>query len=441
MNAPVLWSFVEESLEEGEFLWGRWERAQRSPSYDVGGVSRWIEQRLVGCIDGLRVGGAQAVERVLRPALESDEATRVSIAAHVLAAEGLETGLQALAHAWNEADEPRLAALQRGAETAACVRFLPALTQHLDKSDPVRLAALLKLLAFRAVTPPRALLEQAESAGAEARAAAVMATLAAGAVPEAFTFVERALGSGDRGCRLAAIEAGLVQGSWAAWSLLEQLVSRGEPGAGHLLALYAVLSRPSARVALDGLLESESRADAIVALGFEGTRRAADLALELLQAGVEPRLAGEAFCAITGLDLSGAELVVPEPRPEEHEPIPFEDENLDEPVKVDPEQELPLPDPGGVTRWWEARRDQFADDVRYQRGLPVTLETLRGSLLREPMRRRHTIALELRVRSGGRCWVNTRAFTREQAHQLQQTCALPASEFERSPLASWIAPL
>lgn len=444
MNArsPVLWSFVEESLEEGEFLWGRWERAQRSPSFDVDRVSRWIEERLIGCVDGLRVGGREGVARVLRPALDSDEATRISVAAQALAAEDLEIGWSALAEVWNDADERRLAALRRGIETARCGPLLAGVSHSFDRSDPQRLAAWLELLAFRGVEPSAVLLEQAEAAGSRARAAAAQAALGGGDAPELQRFVDRALGDPDPRCRWAAVEAGLVQGSWGAWSLLEELVSRGAPGAAHLLALYAVLARGEAREPLYALLDApESRADAIVALGFEGTRRAAETALELLRRGLEPRLAGEAFCAVTGLDLTGAELVLPEPRPEPQEPIPFEEENLDEPVALTPEEELPLPDPQGVARWWEAHRGRFEDGVRYQRGVPVTSEGLHLALLSEPMRRRHSIALELRVRSGGRCWVNTRALTGEQGAQLQQAWARWRSGLEASPLGSWFAPL
>ena len=53
----MLWDLVQESFDEAAFLWSRWEEALASHARDLAGVSFWVEERLFGSLDGIRLGG------------------------------------------------------------------------------------------------------------------------------------------------------------------------------------------------------------------------------------------------------------------------------------------------------------------------------------------------------------------------------------------------
>jgi uncharacterized protein (TIGR02270 family) len=83
------------------------------------------------------------------------------------------------------------------------------------------------------------------------------------------------------------------------------------------------------------------------------------------------RLAGEAFTLITGANLSALQL-------ERQQPVGFEsgpnDNPDDENVDMDPDDNLPWPDPGRVEKWWAANAARFQKGTRYFMGAPVTRE-------------------------------------------------------------------
>jgi uncharacterized protein (TIGR02270 family) len=166
----------------------------------------------------------------------------------------------------------------------------------------------------------------------------------------------------------------------------------------------------------------ELRRDAIWALGFAGRRAGADLCVDLVCQDLEPRLAAEAFCAITGCDLQAEPGLAAPPSGEGEDAPAITNEDLAPPA---PDRLLPLPDAAGLTRWWQAARRGFSAEVRYLRGSPIDTTALQSELERGSMRRRPPIALELAIRTQGRYDVATAAFSWEQRRQLAAFSALP----------------
>jgi uncharacterized protein (TIGR02270 family) len=118
--------------------------------------------------------------------------------------------------------------------------------------------------------------------------------------------------------------------------------------------------------------------------------------LELMRTPALARLAGEAFTAITGADLADEDLeatVAPD-----HDAGPTEDPE-DENVALDPDENLPWPDPARVERWWAAHRGSLpAAGTRCLLGQPVASDWLRTVLRQGRQRHRAAAALELAVR-------------------------------------------
>jgi uncharacterized protein (TIGR02270 family) len=437
-SPEILWDIVEESLDEAEFLWRRWESALDAHDRDLDGVSFWVEERLLGALEGVKAAGDAAIEPMLAPALAKDEPSLVAATAYVLASIRTPLAIEALSAALMGASPEKLAALRRGVELVETPEPLYAIAKKLSKPPLPLQAAFLQTAAFRRHNIAPSVLELAGSADPHIqRAAAFAARYAAPEVRD--QCAEYGLRYEDVPARNAAIETGLLAGLSSAWNACLQFATKagGEP----LLVMTALLGRPTDQEAIFRALAAEpTQKSALWALGFAGSSLAAETCLECMVQGKHVQLAADSFCAITGLDLEKERLIAADTTPEKDEPVPFEEEDLEADLVPSPEAALPLPDVAGVKRWWTAQRAHFVRDPRYVGGRPVTLLLLQESLERGAMRRRHGFALELAIRSAGRYQVQTRAFTGEQRRHLAAFPTVMSGGAARSPLVHYFSP-
>ena len=118
------------------------------------------------------------------------------------------------------------------------------------------------------------------------------------------------------------------------------------------------------------------------------------------------RLAGEAFSMITGIDLAYDDLERDEPAG--YEAGPTEDED-DEDVAMDPDEDLPWPDPRLIRDWWSKNRNRFTANNRYLCGQAITESSLWETLRVGYQRLRVAAALELALLDPKRGLIETRA--------------------------------
>ena len=112
------------------------------------------------------------------------------------------------------------------------------------------------------------------------------------------------------------------------------------------------------------------------------------------------RVAGEAYAMITGVDLAYDDLDRDEP--EGFEAGPTEDEN-DENVALDPDEDLPWPNPDLVKARWSTQQANFSVGTRYLLGQPMNNEaTLTEALKAGMQRQRAAAAIELALRQSDR---------------------------------------
>jgi uncharacterized protein (TIGR02270 family) len=110
------------------------------------------------------------------------------------------------------------------------------------------------------------------------------------------------------------------------------------------------------------------------------------------------RVAGESFTTITGADI--AYLDLDGERPEGFESGPTEDP-ADENVEMDPDENLPWPDPALIQKWWQSNRQRFQAGTRHLIGKPITNDWLKQVLRIGRQRQRAAAALELAMRQPG----------------------------------------
>jgi len=413
----------EEHLGEVAFLSSRWERALVAPDRDLSDAAEW-EERLLAHVDGLVVGGTELAEMLLVPALKSEEPMEVFAAALAL----LESG----ASGW----EPILATLQEGSpEGNPGIQRALELTAGLEprrllplmSSQPSLQRLVLEVLAFHGTLPEGLVMEFVSHADSKLRAAAWRGLQR---FPGAFKqdSLRAALESTEPEVLHAAISAGLIGNARAAWSACRKVAERHAPGYREALVLLALGGGERELGLLLELLRIPSLVvDVLWALGFCGRASAAEACLPLMaEDRTVAALAGEAFSAITGLRFEGKYLAAPE-TPRAEEPIPLEQEALDADLVPRPEDALQVPNPEPVAAWWQAHRTRFEQGARYLRGTPFEGSSLLAALRHEPMRRRGVLALELAIRSRGRHFVQTRAFTHRQSAEMDEAHASRSS--------------
>lgn len=418
----------EEHLDEATWLWGRWEQALLAPDHDLSELAE-LEVRLLAHLEGLAEGGEEVAEALLHPGLDSEEDWRASAVAYALLVKAVPEGVLALVRGASLAQRP---AVRRALELCNQSRLGNVLQPLLSSDDLDVTATALEVLVARNDIEDSRLVPFLTSDDSRVRIAAMkgIRNLSDSTPRKALT---HALVSAHPDIRDAAIEWGLAMGVRDAWAACQKAVEKGDDHAREPMILWALGSEETELALLLSLLHvPERRMEALWALGFSGRLAAADACLEWMEDSnlKVARLAGEAFCAISGLRLEGTYVALPKEALEE--PIPLNQEDLDADLVPRPEDELPVPDVEAVARWWHATRANLDGRTRYLRGHPFQAGVLLAALEQGPLRRRHVLARALDLRTRRRLFVPTRAWTRIQYTALTQAkaAALPLGRLE-----------
>jgi uncharacterized protein (TIGR02270 family) len=417
---------VEENLEEAAFLWGRWETELTSLTRNLDAVWSWTEDRLNGTLDGVMVASGALLSDVIDQALAHDESTFHTVAAHVLTVAPEPDARARLAGVLCEARGARLAAMLRGIEVSQLDGTFSTVTRALIKQGPEHCAALTRIKSFQRAALGAELVGAWE---ADTVPEQVTALRAAGFIEAraASQWVSRGLEHAEPAVRIAAVESGVRQRQRGAWSAVRELAAAREAGSGSLLRLLAMFGKEADhRVVYEALSQGSSARAAFWALGHIGTREAIEQCLAAMRDPAFARLAGEAYGAIIGIDLTRERLTAPEPEEAPSLP-PFEQDDLDADLIPQREQLWPLPDAAACAAHWRKIQSRYAAGTRHLRGAPFALSGLMAAIDKGPMLRRADYALELYVRTQGACDVETRAATFTQRRMIADSRAALAA--------------
>ncbi|WP_426755627.1 TIGR02270 family protein [Myxococcus sp. Y35] len=418
----LLVDVLEEHLDEAEFRWLQWEKALEAPDFSLVEAAR-LEALLLAHLDGLVVGASTSAEAVLRPAFETADAFRISAAAWSLLALGeVDEALVRLRGA-----EPEVrAAIRRALELSEAPGLGARLLDLLKLEDPALQAEVLESLTFRQEAPPEVLVHFFVHDEQRARIAALRAALPFPG-DAARRLLPSLLDSSHPGIRAAAMEAAVAFGVRQAWEVCRTAVRAQVTHSLEAMVLLAMGGSESDVLLLLALLDVEElRPHALWALGFSGRVAAMEACVAYLEVPGVAQLAGEAFSAMTGLQLDGAYALPPGERPESTSPPPELQEDVEADLVPKPEDDLPWPNVAAIRNWWAAEKKRFVKGTRYLLGRPFSGSGLVEALETSPMRRRHILARELALRSQGALTVRTRAFTYVQRAELARARAASA---------------
>jgi uncharacterized protein (TIGR02270 family) len=420
----MLWDIYEQHLEEAAFQWTRWEQALVAPDYVLDELEQ-LEERLHAHVDGLVLGGEPIAKRLLHPALEEDDIELLRAAAFALLLGEFPGGSNAVLDRARSADDAALTAIQRAMEALETTRLPPWLQPLLREDNPALQALGLEVMSHHHRAPAAACRALATHDSPKVTAAALRAA-ARSQVELAPALLERALTSPAVEVRDAAIVAGGLGGHRSVWEACRAAVQSRTPRSTLPLVLLAISGDERDLARLQELLSEEAlRPDVLWALGFTGRVACADTCFEFMRQKPVAALAAEAFSAITGLRIEESYAAERE-MPEEQEPVPLAQEDLDADLSLKPEDALPLPQVEAIAQWWQEARPRLEARRRYLEGQPFSPQVLVEALAQTSMRRRHILALELALRSRGAYQVPTRAVLERQVKVMRIVQGLPA---------------
>ena len=402
-------------------LWSAWEEALLAPDRFLEELAGSDEERLLAHIEGLVAGGETVARELLLPTLTSkaDPEEAFASALALLSGHGGQRHLGAIFEAVVAGEDEVRSALVRALELAPLFDAGAFLIPGLTHAEPAVRAAAGRALAFRSADLTQHLPALLKDEDAGVRETGNLAAQGPGGAVVLPTLA-RALDDPSPGVRWTALEAGVIHGLEPARARCLELAAK--PGQGAALRLLALWAGPDALAPIAEALDRPSdkdRDDALIALGHLGLQEGMALVIPYLEGPDRAaRLAAEAICVTTGLNMDALDMIRAAKDAEPDEPVPLDEEDLDKDLVPSPADLLPLPRATDVARWWGEQSSRYAAGQRHVGGMPASVDTLRGAMLTSPMRRHHTFALALAVLTKGRVFPETRTWGRAQLQQL-----------------------
>lgn len=392
MSAAIQ-NIIEQHAEEAAFLWLLRSYSIHAPHYRLKDLTK-LDNRVEAHLDGLRIAG-QDGWNLCEQALKTGEAGEV-FAATMLALESNDvhklTRVIDSAAASPEASKGLISAFgwTDRSKLGGTVRFL--LDSSIDFHRLIGISACALHREFPGPILEKLVRDPTADPALRARALRSVGELKRG---ELYYDLKDCFQEAQPAIRF-----------WAAWSSvllgnrvdgLEVLKTFATTPVttlpSPLPVLLRALSLADAHNFLKGMAQYPERLrDVIVGAGIVGDPLYIPWLIQQMETPEMARVAGEAFCMITGADIDYLDL--DGNRPQGFESGPNEKPE-DGNVALDGDENLPWPDAHKVQNWWQANTHQFQSGVRYLLGAPITEAQCRKALRDGFQRQRAAASLEL----------------------------------------------
>jgi uncharacterized protein (TIGR02270 family) len=404
-NIAVIESIVEQYAEEAAFLWILRDAAVRAPHYSLNDLAD-SDERVEAHIDGLRVAG-EAGWSFCADALAQEEPGEV-FAAAVLAFESEQD--QRIKMVLEAATTDPV--LSRGLISALGWQRFDQVKEHIDQLLRSFIPELRRIgIAASAVhrqDPGSALVDALNDGDTFLKARAIRAVGELGRI-DLLYMLKNQLAAEDKECQFwAAWSAVLLGDRGEALEFLKTLATSKSPFQENALSLtLRVMDNPSAQ---NWLKEMSQQPDwlryTVIGAGVAGDPVHIPWIIEHMEVPELARVAGEAFTMITGVDLAYEDLEGEWPEGFEAGPT---EEPEDKDVEMDPDEDLPWPEPKLIAEWWAKNKAAFRNGTRYLLGQPISPEHLQEALRKGFQRQRAAAALELAILQPGQPLFEVRA--------------------------------
>jgi len=402
---PVI---IEQHAEEAAFQWLLRDSAVIEPHYFLSDLAN-LDDRTEAHIDGLRIAGDKGWE-ICKETLAWEEAGEIFIAAVLAFESGNEDRINEVIEAGSE--DPELA---RGIISA--LGWIPneQVLVHIQKllnSDSPSLGRIgIAASAVHRKDPGKHIADSISSDNLLLKARALKAAGELGR-EDLLPYISTLLNDEDDNCRFWAAWAAVLLGDVDAISALQSFIASEDPSHPNpLLPGARKRTEEAIKLAMRRMSASDSHIwqkkfarnpdttrQALIGAGAIGDPILIPWIIEQMAVPEIARVAGEAFNMITGIDIAYNDLEGEWPEGFEAGPT---EEPEDEGVEMDPDEDLPWPEPKLIKTWWDKNKGDFKDGVRYLVGKPVTPEHLQQVLRTGMQRQRAAAALELSILQPG----------------------------------------
>ena len=396
-NITVIESIVEQHAEEAAFLWILRDAAVQSPHYSLKDLAD-LDERVEAHIDGLRV--AEDVGwSICADALAQEEPGEVFAAAVLAFESGQDQRIKMVLEA--AATEPELS---RGLISALGWLRFDQVKEHIDQLLRSLTPELRRIgIAASAVhrqDPGSTLVDALNDDDTFLKVRAIRAVGELGRI-DLLSMLKDQLAAEDKDCQFwAGWSAVLLGDRGEALEFLKTLATSESPFRESALNLtLRVMDNTSAQ---NWLKEMSQQPDwlryTVIGAGVAGNPVRIPWIVEHMEVPELARVAGEAFTMITGVDLAYEDLEGEWPEGFEAGPT---EEPEDEDVEMDPDEDLPWPEPKLIREWWDSNKNAFRNGTRYLLGQPISPEHLHKVLKTGYQRQRAAAALELALLQPG----------------------------------------
>ncbi|MGH8502238.1 MAG: TIGR02270 family protein [Gammaproteobacteria bacterium] len=393
---------IQQHAQESAFLRSMRSTLVAAPHVKLHHLRR-LDDRLAAHLDGLAIAGEEGW-RLCEAALETPGVGEI-FAAAVRAIDEKHTQrlekLLALAEALPES--------QRGLISAfgwvSREHLQGTAKELLDSPSPFRRRVGIACCAMHFVTGHQALVAAINDADAELGARALRAAGELGS-RDVLTMCQRRLDDENATCRYWAARSAILLGDRN--RAIAVLKPNSSPFRERALQLVlTAMELKDAHAMLQGLSRDQADLRSLIrGSGVAGDPTYVPWLIKHMLDVKTARLAGESFSLITGVD-PAYDSLEREP-PDGFEPGP-NDNPADGDVAMDPDDNLPWPDPEKIRAWWEANKSRFQPGIRYFMGEPVNRANCLKVLKEGYQRQRIAAALYLSLLQPGTPLFNTSA--------------------------------
>jgi uncharacterized protein (TIGR02270 family) len=213
--------------------------------------------------------------------------------------------------------------------------------------------------------------------------------------------------SPDERTRYAAVRAALLLGARSVdLPILNSLDSWGQTIRDEVARLAPLAPDQGREWVLCSRHVPELRRCGIIAAGALGEAWCVNTLLEDMRLLGYARVAGEAMSAMAGIDFTSSPSGIARPEDAKETPTDRPDE---EDVEMDPDENLPWPDPNLIVKWWAQHKGEFQNGARYLLGKAISVDWCQEVLRTGRQRQRAAAALELAILQPGQSLFNVLA--------------------------------
>ena len=396
---------MQQHAEEAAFLWLQRDAAVRAPHNNLQDLANH-DDRVEAHIDGLRLANDSGWEIAVNQlqqfqepgeafaaavlALESGNADR--LAAVINVAQAVPETVRGLVSSLGWVERKELAGIVRDMLThgSPFMRMLGIAACAVHRADPG------KALADGVGVPDPGLRARALRTAGMLKRVDLLPALA------------RAYGDEDEDCRFWACWSGAMMKDAAGGTKLRAFARPGSPYAARAFEVALRAMDPTAAVEWLKAIgkHAELRRLLIIGSGVVGNPVSVPWLVRQMVVPEHARVAAEAVAMITGVDIVEADLEGE--WPDGFEAGPSEDPE-DEDVEMDPDEDLPWPEPAAVDAWWDANKGRFKSGQRYLLGVPIAPGPLKQVLRTGTQRQRYSAAMEIALSAPDAPLFETRA--------------------------------